>query len=193
MAVDSSLPQISALRHKVTRIFAKELKVHSDFALLSDDIFAKIKIYVSQTTLERVWNYSTRGYSNISHSTLNILSRYAGYENWDAFCQELGKNIESGMFDEESINTSSLEPGQRIKLGWLPDRVCIIRYEGNNMFIVESSENTSVQPGDRFSCLQFFLHKPLYLTDFTKKDNSNTDTTYVVGRVNGLRTLSLLR
>lgn len=194
MAVASDSPYIVILRDSVKSYFGKNLEVHSDFESLADDIRLKTKSTVSTSTLERVWNYSTRGYRTISLFTLNLLSRYCGFDGWDDFCQDIKQKdlSESEMFDEMSITVKNLSVGDRLILSWPPDRQCIIRYSGDNRFIVEESENAKLLAGDTFTCHEFLLHKPLLAHDIHSVDNKFKALHYEAGTIHGLTSLRIL-
>ena len=189
MGVSSQQPEIILLREAVADEFGRKLIIHNDFLQLADDIFNRLKEHVSETTLERVWNYSTRGYSSVSIRTLNVLSQYCGYNDWHEFCEKLNHpdNRESDFFDEEIIESKNLQPGERLKIGWLPDRICVIRYLGENKFIAEECLNSTMKTGDTFYCCKFELHKPLFLEDFNGEKKS-----YGVGLKKGLTVLQIL-
>ena len=194
MAVESSLPQIAALRKKVEGIFGKSLITHNDFVELASLIRETNHKHISETTLERIWNYSTRGYDNISHYTLNLLSEYAGYSDWQNFCEELKKESasDSDMFDDPVLFSKDLKPGNRIKLGWMPDRVCIVKYLGDNRFLAEECQNSTMKEGDRFSCLEFRINHPAVMTDFESADGEMKGRTYMAGIKEGLTLLKKL-
>ena len=82
MSIDRNIPQVIALRERVETYFGKALIVHSDFIDLVAEIEKSQHQHISETTLERVWGYSTRGYNTISLHTLDVLTRYVGYDNW---------------------------------------------------------------------------------------------------------------
>ncbi len=195
MNIRSDIPQISALRSSVEERFGRSLSTHSDFVALVAVIENELHQHISESTLERVWNYSTRGYATVSLHTLNLLASYSEGCNWREFCKHLSDNskCESALFDIESISTSDLEVGSRIRIGWLPDRVCVVRYMGNNRFIAEETLNATMQPGDSFSLLQFSLGKELTMVDFRRLGEENKmGRSYVVGMKNGITTLQLL-
>lgn len=194
MAVDNKLPQIAVLRARAEAVFGRPLQVHSQFEAFRDDIFDKTKEHVSETTLERLWNYSTRGYDNVSSRTLDVICRYIGIPNWKEFLQVLKKesNSESEMFDHESIPVSELKPGARLRIGWRPDRVCIVRYLGANRFVTEETLNSKLEPGDTFTCLRFQLHTPLYVENLIDSSGAPKGARYGMGLLHGLTTLQLL-
>ena len=194
MGISSQLPQIQALRQQVETCFGKRLAVHADFVALSAKIVSLQREHISESTLERVWRYSTRGYRTISLRTLDVLAVYAGYTSWQAFCDELRLfgDSQSEMFVCQTVCTEDLRIGDRLRIGWLPDRMCEIRYIGDNHFVAEHCENATMQAGDTFCCLQFHLGHPLLMLDF-RRDTSDTSTCcYLVGRRDGLTQLQLL-
>ena len=190
MSIQSNIPQITALRKRVEEQFGKKLQVHSDFLALSAEIETMLRQHISESTLERVWGYSTRGYNSISLRTLDVLATYAASCNWHHFCHELAEKDgdESSLFDVEQITTNELTVGDRLRIGWLPDRLCVVRYLGNNRFVAEECINSKIHPGDSFSCLHFSLGLELCMSDFRRHD-SDTAKTYVVGSKHGLTTL----
>ena len=82
--------------------------------------------------------------------------------------------------------------GQRIRIGWLPNRLCIIRYLGDNRFIAEKCENSKMKEGATFSCLQFYLGKEAVLSDFKQNTEDANGKSYAIGIKNGLTTLVVI-
>ena len=193
MTIKSDIPQIYALRERVENKFGKKLKVHSDFVELTSLIEMELRQHISETTLERVWNYSTRGYDSVSVRTLNVLSQFVSNMNWDSFCEMLRKEnkIESEVFNAEIIMTKNLNIGDIVRFGWLPDRICEARYLGDNKFVAEHCENSTIKAGDTFVCSQFILGKELQMK-LSAVGNQQSGSIYVVGREHGLTMLNIL-
>lgn len=195
MSIQRDIPQIIVLRERVESRFGKKLSVHADFLALVAVIEMEQRQHISESTLERVWGYSTRGYDTISLHTLDVLAQYATGRYWDDFCRLLHaeSECESELFDVERISSSDLSVGDRLQIGWLPDRLCEVRYLGNNRFVAERCENSKLQEGDTFSCLQFALGKEVVLTDLHQAGTpENRLKMYLAGSKNGLTTLRLL-
>lgn len=191
MAVKSNIPQIAALRHRVEERFGKPLVAHSDFLALVAVIEMEQRQHISESTLERVWGYSTRGYDTVSLRTLDVLSTYGAGCLWTKFCEELEAECESELFNVERVVSADLAVGDRMRIGWLPDRVCDIRYLGDNRFIAEHCENSKMCKGDTFSCLQFSLGEEATLSDF-RQVNTSSSQTYIIGKKHGLTILSVI-
>ena len=169
------------------------LETHNGFIALVSDIEAKVREHVSESTLERMWGYSTREADAVSLRTLNVLSRYVGASSWKGFCADLknSSQVESEEFSGDSIVSAALVAGKRLQLGWLPDRLITIEYLGKNRFVVIESINSSLQPGDSFECIQIQAGRPLYLDRF-RRANADDEARYVAGERSGLTLVKVL-
>ena len=191
MSVPSYLPEIVALKRSVEETFGASLLTHNAFIALTDAIDKKLREHVSESTLERIWGYSTRAAVAISVRSLDVLSRYVGFATWRAF-QEAQKGArESEEFPREGLSSAEILVGQRLRLGWLPDRLITVRRKQDGRFIIEESLHSSLRPGDSFECAWFQKGRPLYLDRF-RRFGSDEETRYVAGEHSGLTTLELI-
>lgn len=192
MNIKTDIPQIALLRQQIEKSIDFPLNTHGDFLRLSAGIEFTLREHMSESTLERLWGYSTRRYDTVSVRTLNVLCRFIGIHSWEEFCKSLtSEGHDSELFTGSTINTADLVVGTRIKIGWLPDRMCTVRYLGDNRFVAEETQNSTMQSGDTFSCLQFQKGRELHLDDFRKADPSERFR-YVVGINSGLTTLEII-
>ena len=192
MNIKTDTPQIRLLKQKVEDSIDFPLSTHGDFLRLSAGIEFTLREHMSESTLERLWGYSTRGYESVSTRTLNVLSRFVGYHSWEEFCcKSETEQTESEMFTGEAISSSVLAVGVRIRLGWPPDRMCVVRHLGNNRYIAEETHNSSMQPGDTFSCLIFQKGRQLQMDNFCKNGTTEMQR-YIVGINTGLTILEII-
>lgn len=193
MSVSVNIPEIVVLRSRVEDQFGKPLETHNSFILLVDSIESQVREHLSESTLERMWGYSTREADAVSLRTLNVLSRYVGSSSWKGFCADLKalSPIESEEFSGDSIISSGLQLGARLQLGWLPDRIIELEYQGNNRYVVKKSQNSSLKPGDSFECLQIQVGRPLYMDRF-RRAGSESETRYVAGEKSGIISACML-
>lgn len=193
MSVPVNIPEITVLRSCVEEKYGKPLETHNGFISLVDAIESDVREHVSESTLERMWGYSTRGADALSLRTLNVLSRYVGASSWKGFCADLKQSskVESEEFSGDSIVSSYLQAGERLQLGWLPDRLVTVQYLGMNRFVVIESLNSSLQPGDSFECLQIQAGRPLYLDRF-RRAHVDGEARYVAGERSGLTLVKVL-
>lgn len=193
MSVSVNIPEIHALRQRVEETFGQPLATHNAFIALVDTMDASLREHLSESTLERLWGYSTREADAISLRTLDVLSRYTGASSWKDFCALLkaSSSVESEEFSGDSLIATRLQPGTRLQLGWLPDRLVTLTYIGHNRFVVEASLNSSLQPGDSFECIQIQPGRPLYLDRF-RRNGSSAESRYVAGERSGLTSVQVL-
>ena len=193
MSIHRKLPQISLLLRKVEEKMPRRPHTHDDFVVLREMIFNATKQMVSDSTLERVWGYSTRGddYENVSLRTLDVLSEFACGTDWMSFCEFVAREMpsESDRFDTECVDVAHLEVGDCLTIGWQPNRVCRVRYLGDNRFIAEEAINSKLKKGDTFSCLQFQLGSPLFMENVAGADGKMYAPRYGVGLRHGLSML----
>ena len=92
---------INQLRLAVEQAVGRKMYSPKDFDFLSEAIYEKLHQNISTSTLKRVWGY-VQQYATIRCSTLNLLSQYVGYDDWEHFCStacgetdcEAGRNTE---------------------------------------------------------------------------------------------------
>lgn len=194
MNIRADLPEIKRLCKDVERIIDFPISTHGDFLRLSAGIEFRLREHVSESTLERVWGYSTRGYDTVSVRTLNVLARFAGYAGWNDFLhssQNTGKKG-STLFRDGGIKSEDLEVGARILIGWNPDRKCVIQHLGGGRFIARNTLNSTMRAGDTFTCAYMHKGHELHLEHFQRKDSSEEEFTYIAGLDGGLTILEQL-
>lgn len=74
----------NTLTGEIERHVQRVMNTHSDFVWLSQLLHNATGEYISPTTLKRLWGHQT-DYCHPSPYTLNLLSRYLGYADYDAF------------------------------------------------------------------------------------------------------------
>jgi hypothetical protein len=82
-----------SLKQKTAVTFGKAIKRSFECDLLSQHIKKATTEYLSAQSLRRFWNFLETPFSP-AINTLNILSRYCGYQDWDDFTG----NIQSAVF-----------------------------------------------------------------------------------------------
>lgn len=199
MGIKSNIPLVSVLKNKVEATAGFGMSIHSDFIELMLMIEESLHEHISETTLERLWGYSTRSSNTISLRTLDVLSRYVGFKSWSEFRRSVGQDSfdESEFLSGKVIETENLIKGCRICIKWLPDRICEMRYLGNGRFVAEKTVNTSVKPGDSFICHRIQVGRPLYMDDFKKSTGKKPDfkesrLCYVAGKVSGILSVEII-
>ena len=159
----------------------------NDFESLAVNIEYETGERLSSSTLKRLWGYVTL--RTAPHlSTLDILSRYVGSRNFSEFrakCLGIGDTSED--FDTFFIRSEDLSKGAILRIGWAPNRVVRLRYDGEDFFTVLESANSKLQAGDRFEAPCFFRGLPLMLPGILR--DGRMTLAYIAGKQGGLNLL----
>lgn len=189
MSISKNLPQISVLLQALEKKIELKPTIHADFEKIREEIFQTTREWISESTLERLWGYSTRGSHGVSLHTLNLLSLFLGYKDWGDFCEQVKKSgrVESDMFPENVVSSSDLSVGDELVISWQPDRLCNVKYLGDDRFEVFETQNTKIHSGDTFTCRQFQETRPAYLENVKDREGVLRTKRYGVGLENGIK------
>lgn len=188
---DRQIPEMNYLMSLVEKKFHKDVKTSTDFYSLAQEIETETGNGVSASTLKRMWGYVSTT-STARQATLDILAKYIGKKNYKTFCEDLksGNAFQSIFFTAEFINASDLKVGDRIEIGWDPDRLVVLKYLGDSAFEVETAINSKLEPGDRFVQSNFIKGYPLYISRIQRGDKYTAS--YVAGRQGGINHLKAI-
>lgn len=139
----------------------------NDFINLASAILDKTGRTIGLSTLKRLWGY-VKDQTGTTYSTLTLLSRYIGYQDWDSFCYfaSLITDDNSGFSTDNIIESRLLENGTTLSLVLgLNKRCTITKTEYPDKFEVIQAENIKLHQGDtiRVSCMA--LGRPFFATD----------------------------
>lgn len=183
-----SSPEFRALCMDIEKAVGRKIQTPYDFDFLVTCLWEHNRCIISTSTLKRLWGYIPSTMSP-RRSTLDLLSRFIGYKDWNDYIQDMEKRLEvqSNSFTGKGIHATDLQIGDCIEVTWLPNRRCIFRYLGEHHFIVEYAEHSKLREGDTFDAVMFSVCHPMYL-DHLSRDNMPS-TSYVAGKKNGLITV----
>lgn len=192
MAVKTDSPQIVSLRNAVEKHFGRPIENRTDFSLLAQDIERVTHEHIAENTLRRLWG-KIEGYDTVFRRTLDVLCRYIGQEHWNTYCLSLKKTslCESEIISDGTIiKIEDLKAGDRIRIGWLPDRICVVEYVGGRIFKAVDARNSTLQVGDTFECSVMIKNYPLFVDNLVH--GGEHCQRYSMGLNNGLTTLEKL-
>ena len=184
-------PEIVCLRQDIENDIRRKIKTPADFDFLVGVVWERLHEPISTSTLKRIWGY-IEGTDQTRRTTLSLLSRFLGYDDWDHYVQHISEISEedSDMFDGEGIRAEQLNKGDRVEVAWLPNRRCLFQYLGNMRFAVVENENSKLRAGDTFDAACFLLGQPMYLDNLVR--DSNPPTSYVAGAKSGLTSVKII-
>lgn len=179
---------IENLRKSVEEALGRRFQTPKDFTFLSECIFEKQHVNISSTTLKRLWKYLKKEEVVPSRSTLNILSSFLDFNDWDDFrknsfeCRE--KRGGTRIIKAPLIQTEGLTPGQHIKVYWSHNNSCELEYVGEQLFHVTNASCEFLQTHDRFVCPVIIKNEPLY--GMNLKRETTSIKAFVIGTHRGI-------
>lgn len=170
----------------VENVLGKKLVTPKDYDFLSEHIFSRLHVMISATTIKRLWGYLKENTSP-RLATLDVLSRFVGYKDWNGFCVSVGDGdtVQSDIIISRSLSVEQLRTGDKVLVTWLPDRKCVFEFCGGNDFKVLLAENSKIKPGATFKCSFFIEGEPLFIDSLIQ--DGVPATSYVAGKINGIR------
>ena len=103
---------------EIETALGRQMQTPKDFEFLRDRIYARLHVLVSRTTLMRFWGYVDEDVTP-RKGTLDILSRFLGYKDWESFQEnaKLPKEQQSSPVMSRKLRVSSdLGVGEELRL-----------------------------------------------------------------------------
>jgi hypothetical protein len=184
------IPELQSLREAVEARFKIPVKTTAGFERLSAAIEFTIGESLGASTLKRLWGYiPSRTTPRLT--TLDILSRYAGHKDFKAFCASIHAEDSSDFLgDRNYITAAELSPGDRIRIGWPPNRLVTLSYLGDDRFEVLESLNARLRQGDRIEVSCLLKGWPLFVPGILR--SGTLTPPYIAGKAHGLTILERL-
>lgn len=165
-------------------------KTPSELNHLSLSIKKKTGSTISLSSLKRIWGYVD--YSSFpSPNTLNILSRFNDFDDWEDFLRnkDLPRPEPTSEFLAGSVvDAESLITGDVLIIDWEENKSCELEYLGGHRFVVICSRNIKLIVNDTFTLHSVCVGLPFYAADIHR--NSDTIPGYI-GAKNGITAIRL--
>lgn len=115
---DQQEKALAKLRELIEGVVERKMKTPKDFEFLSECIFDKFHERISPTTLKRIWGYLSET-TTPRKSTLDILSKFVGYDNWKDFTEST-EGAEDTEKEPEEEKATEKEEGKTQKKRFSP-------------------------------------------------------------------------
>lgn len=141
----------------------------ADFDVLSQAIMDNTNENLGVNTLKRMFGFKTDKVVP-RLSTMDIIARYLGCEDYESLIKELGEDADISMFTPiDSLDVQELAKGSQIRLAYDPNRVFILTYIGDFRFIVNEVEGSrNIHKGDLLTITQLAVGHRFVVADVTR-------------------------
>ena len=160
-----------------------EIRLSRDCELLTLDIEAATGEHIGVNTLKRLLGFIADERTPRT-STLDVIARYLGYDNWDAL-RLVDENSSNSSFDDrDEYLACYLEQGQRLLISYPPNRSLTLEHLDGNRFLVIESENSKLLAGDQLKLTHIVRGYPLLVAEVIR--DGQTLGAFTAGKAQGI-------
>lgn len=179
------------LRQLVERKFGERIKYTYQCEALEQAVYEATGLHIGLTTLKRIFSLVSNEHRP-RVSTLDILARYVGYDDYEMLCKdEVHKNEISSFSPVESIESEVLTDGDIVVVEYCPNRRLKLRCLGSGSFEVQESIGSKLSGGDTVRISQFAKGFELIVTEVVRDGRSLGG--YVGAKQGGLTDIKLYK
>lgn len=162
----------------------REFAVPNDCTVLALDIESKTGEHIGVNTIKRLLGFIDDE-REPRVSTLNIIARYLGHDNWETL-KLVDNRTGNSDFNESqgALDTAQLQPGAMVEITYQPDRRLVIKKAGGNEFTVVESLNSKLLAGDRLRLEHIVKDFPLLVSEVIR-DGASLGT-FTAGKLQGV-------
>ena len=162
----------------------KDFRQSADCEYLALDIESVTGEHIGVNTLKRLLGFIDDEREPRT-STLDIIARYLDFENWQALQVYDDKSNSSFDSTADEIRVDDLAVGQHLQISYLPDRKLTIVYQGDNRFLVNSSDNSKLYESDMLLITHIVRGYPLLVSEVIRDGKSLGS--FTAGKAQGIR------
>ncbi|MCH5233675.1 MAG: hypothetical protein J1E16_00130 [Muribaculaceae bacterium] len=149
----------------------KDVTTPSGSEYLRNDIESKIGERLSLNTIKRLTGILPYD-SSPRITTLDIISRYLGYKDWNILIQIANGKISEFNCPQGFIDLEKISIGKQIKIGWEPNRKIIIEHKGNCNYQILDACNSKLKSGDFLTLSQIAIGFPFMVKEVVRERKS---------------------
>lgn len=171
------------IKAEIEQKLGREIRYPLDCEALAIDIFKQCGETISASTLKRFFGFVPNTEPRMY--TLDVLSHYLGYKNWDEYLDSLTNKSESSEFvNIEELTIHTLTIGDRYEFCYEPMRKVTIEYLGNMQCKVLESINAKLKENDVITISTITRDYPLLISSVIR--NGVSIGALTVGKVSGI-------
>lgn len=176
------------LKKEIEHKYGRKIVYSQQCESLAEAIYEAIGERLGLTTLKRFFGFTSET-AEPRGSTLDILARYCGYENFEVMKLNLLKSdLISDFKKTPDINITELRVGDVVTVTYEPKRTIKFTYKGDSEFVVSESTGSKLKEGDEVKIDGFELGFELVAYNVVR--NGRGLGTYVAAKQGGLTSIS---
>lgn len=160
--------KLELLLSAVGRKYGTTPRTPTDFAQLASAVQQTTGRTIGLSTLKRLWGY-VKDQTGTTYSTLTLLSRYAGFNDWDCFCRHaegVDGAGESAFSVKAIVESKTLAVGTAVEIMLGVSKRCVIVKTGEpDKFRVEEASEIKLRVGDEVNVAYMAAGRPFFASD----------------------------
>ena len=160
-----------------------EIRLSRDCELLALDIESVTGEHIGMNTMKRLLGFIADERTPRT-STLDVIARYLGYDNWDTLRLADENSSNSSFDDRDEYLACYMEKGQRLLISYPPNRSLTIEHLDSNRFQVVESENSKLLAGDQLTLTHVVRGYPLLVAEVNR--NGQNLGAFTAGKEQGI-------
>lgn len=171
------------IRERLDTQCGHEIRRSSDCEFLALDIESKTGEHIGVNTVKRLLGFIADE-REPRLSTLDVIARYLGTDNWEAL-RLLDEDCSNSAFDDRDEYLACQFPvGQQLLITYPPNRSVTLEYTGDNHFRVIESEHSKLLAGDLLTLTHIVRDYPL-LVSRVERDGQDLGA-FTAGKAQGI-------
>lgn len=163
----------------------------ADFEVLAQAIKDSTNESLGVNTLKRLFAFKTEKVVP-RLSTMDIIARYLGHEDYESLLKELGDDADISLFSPiDCLDVNELEQGSQIRITYDPGRILLLTYLGDFRFIINDIAGShNLRKGDLLTISQLAVGHRLVAAHVVR--DGNDMGAYESAKYKGLKSVELL-
>jgi len=174
------------IKEKIENKFNSPIRYSKDCDLLAAAISLETRSKISGSTIKRLFGIIPTKH-NPSLYTLDVLSTYLGYANYDELINELRTHLEPLRSNLKELNSNEITPRLKFKVSYDKKFYITIERLDNQSLCISESNDSRWKKDDLIEFKRILINYPLFIDNYIRLGVTKGEV--ILGKVLGVRTI----
>lgn len=174
------------IKEKIENKFNSPIRYSKDCDLLAAAISNETRSKISGSTLKRLFGIIPTKH-NPSLYTLDVLSNYLGYANYDELINEFRTHLEPLRSNLKELNSHEITPRLKFKVSYDKKHFMTLERLDNQALRISESNDARWKKNDLVEFKRILINYPLFIDNYIRLGVTKGEV--IVGKVLGVRTI----
>jgi hypothetical protein len=174
------------IKEKIEQKFNSPVRYSKDCENLANAISNETRSKISGSTIKRIFGIIPTNHTP-SLYTLDVISKYLGYPNFDELINEFRAPIKSNNLLLKELIVSDVNFEERLEVHYDKNHFIAFKRKDTCNFETLESNDKRLAVGDTFTFKQINLNYPLFIENLIRGEQAKGDA--ILGKIYGVRTI----